>query len=66
MEKKDPQYPDIEPNATGRLKVSDLHEIYFEESGNPKGDPVIFIHGGPGGGSSPKNRRDSHRCQATI
>ncbi len=58
MEKqKDPQYPDIEPNATGRLKVSDLHEIYFEESGNQKGDPVIFIHGGPGGGSSPKNRR---------
>lgn len=54
---KDPQYPEIEPNATGRLKVSDLHEIYYEESGNPKGDPVIFIHGGPGGGSSPKNRR---------
>lgn len=57
MENKDPQYPDVEPNATGRLKVSDLHEIYYEESGNPKGDPVIFIHGGPGGGSSPKNRR---------
>lgn len=57
MVTKDPQYPDIEPNATGRLKVSDLHEIYYEESGNPKGDPVIFIHGGPGGGSSPKNRR---------
>lgn len=50
-------YPEIEPNKTGRLKVSELHELYFEESGNPKGKPVVFVHGGPGGGSSPKNRR---------
>lgn len=50
-------YPEIEPYRTGRLHVSDLHEIYFEESGNPNGDPVVFVHGGPGGGSSPKNRR---------
>ncbi len=57
--RKDPinwLYPPIEPYATGRLKVSDLHEIYFEESGNPDGKPVIFLHGGPGGGTSPKNR----------
>ncbi|ATB37412.1 proline iminopeptidase [Cystobacter fuscus] len=50
-------YPPIEPYNTGRLRVSTLHEIYFEESGNPKGKPVIFVHGGPGGGSDPKQRR---------
>jgi proline iminopeptidase len=50
-------YPEIEQRSTGRLKVSNLHEIYFEESGNPKGQPVVFVHGGPGGGTSPKNRR---------
>ena len=44
-------YPEIEPYRTGRLKVSDLHEIYFEESGNPQGKPVVFVHGGPGGGT---------------
>lgn len=51
------QYPELEANFTGRLKVSEIHELYYEESGNPKGDPVVFVHGGPGGGSSPKNRR---------
>lgn len=50
-------FPEIEPYKTGRLKVSDLHEIYFEEVGNPKGSPVLFIHGGPGGGVSPDHRR---------
>ena len=50
-------YPEIEAYRTGRLKVSDLHEIYFEESGNPNGKPVVFLHGGPGGGSEPKQRR---------
>ena len=50
-------YPPIEPYNTGRLKVSSLHEIYFEESGNPTGKPVVFLHGGPGGGSDPKQRR---------
>jgi proline iminopeptidase len=50
-------YPAIEPNRTGRLKVSDLHEIYWEESGNPDGRPVVFLHGGPGGGSDAKQRR---------
>jgi proline iminopeptidase len=57
---KDPQtwlYPALEPYRTGRLKVSALHEIYFEESGNPQGKPVVFLHGGPGGGSDPKQRR---------
>ena len=53
-------YPPIEPYNTGRLKVSSLHEIYFEESGNPAGKPVVFLHGGPGGGSDPKQRRYFH------
>ncbi|MEP7119412.1 MAG: prolyl aminopeptidase [Byssovorax sp.] len=50
-------YPEIEPNRTGRLQVSPLHEIYWEESGNPQGKPVVFVHGGPGGGTEPKQRR---------
>jgi proline iminopeptidase len=50
-------YPAIKPRVTGFLKVSDLHEIYYEESGNPKGKPVVFLHGGPGGGTDPKMRR---------
>ena len=50
-------YPEIEPYRTGTLKVSALHEIYFEESGNPGGKPVVFVHGGPGGGTEPRQRR---------
>ena len=50
-------YPRIEPRRAGRLKVSALHEIYWEESGAPSGLPVLALHGGPGGGSSPEMRR---------
>ncbi|HMN69699.1 MAG TPA: prolyl aminopeptidase, partial [Bdellovibrionales bacterium] len=50
-------FPEIEPYRTGRLKVSALHEIHFEEVGNPNGKPVIFVHGGPGGGTEPSHRR---------
>ena len=50
-------YPPIEARRSGFLRVSDLHEIYWEESGNPNGLPVLGIHGGPGGGSSPEMRR---------
>ena len=50
-------YPPIEPFRTGFLRVSDVHEIYFEESGNPDGKPVVFLHGGPGGGTDEKMRR---------
>jgi proline iminopeptidase len=50
-------YPEIEPYKVGRLRVSDVHDLYFEESGNPDGKPVVFLHGGPGGGTEPKYRR---------
>jgi proline iminopeptidase len=50
-------YPPIEPFNTGRLKVGHGHDLYFEESGNPRGKPVVFLHGGPGGGTEPKQRR---------
>ena len=50
-------YPEIEPFETGRLPVSGGHEVYFEQSGNPRGRPVLFLHGGPGSGSAAKHRR---------
>jgi proline iminopeptidase len=50
-------YPSVEPRKTGRLAVSSLHELYWEESGHPDGLPVVALHGGPGGGSSPEMRR---------
>ncbi|MDI3258587.1 MAG: prolyl aminopeptidase [Sinobacteraceae bacterium] len=50
-------YPPIEPYRTQRLKVSALHEIHVEECGNPEGKPVVFLHGGPGGGSEPWHRQ---------
>lgn len=50
-------YPELEPYNTGYLNVSDLHTIYFEEAGSPKGKPVIFVHGGPGGGIDASYRR---------
>lgn len=46
-------YPEISPYRRGRLRVSDLHEIYYEECGNPAGKPALVLHGGPGGGISP-------------
>ncbi|MBL6749774.1 MAG: prolyl aminopeptidase [Nevskia sp.] len=50
-------YPPVEPYRSQRLKVSELHEIYVEECGNPNGRPVVFIHGGPGGGCEPWHRQ---------
>jgi proline iminopeptidase len=52
-----PLFPELQPFNRGRLRVSALHEIYFEECGNPAGDPVVVLHGGPGGGISPFLRR---------
>jgi proline iminopeptidase len=50
-------YPEIQPYQTGMLDVGDGHNLYWELSGNPDGKPVVFLHGGPGGGSSPEHRR---------
>jgi len=50
-------YPAIEPNRSGYLRVSDVHEIYWEESGNPNGKPAVFVHGGPGAGAGTQSRR---------
>ena len=50
-------YPDIEPFDSGILRVDDRHSLYYEQSGNPAGKPVVLLHGGPGAGCSPKMRR---------
>jgi len=50
-------YDPIEPYDQGMLKVSPVHSLYYEQSGNPKGKPVVFLHGGPGGGTVPDYRR---------
>jgi proline iminopeptidase, Neisseria-type subfamily len=50
-------YPPIEPYDQGWLDVGDGHRVYWELCGNPKGKPVVFLHGGPGGGCSPSQRR---------
>lgn len=50
-------FPKIKPYAEHRIKVETPHEIYVEECGNPKGIPVLFVHGGPGAGCSEDHRR---------
>lgn len=50
-------FPPIEPFAQGFLPSVDGHEVYFEQCGNPQGLPVIFLHGGPGSGCSPRHRQ---------
>jgi proline iminopeptidase len=50
-------YPAIEPFDSGMLDVSDVHSVYWEQSGNRNGKPVVFVHGGPGGGTDAKQRR---------
>ena len=50
-------YPSIEPYDKGLLDVGDGHRVYWEVCGNPQGKPVVFLHGGPGGGSGPSHRR---------
>jgi len=49
-------YPDIEPYDSGHMPTSGKHKIYYEQSGNPEGLPVVVLHGGPGGGTSPNLR----------
>lgn len=50
-------YPPIEPNETGMLALDAIHTMYWEQSGNPRGVPVLFLHGGPGAGCAPNHRR---------
>ena len=50
-------YPDIEPYASGMLRLDGTHRMYWEQSGNPHGIPVLFLHGGPGAGAAPAHRR---------
>ncbi|MBV6447752.1 prolyl aminopeptidase [Nitrosomonas sp.] len=50
-------YPEIQPNRQGTLALDNIHTMYWEESGNPAGTPVVFLHGGPGAGSTPAHRR---------
>ena len=54
---RDTLYPEILPHKFGHLAVDNLHQIYWEECGNPQGVPIVFVHGGPGAGSSPASRR---------
>lgn len=50
-------YQEIEPYNSGKLQVSKVHSVYFEECGNPAGKPVVFVHGGPGGATNMTSRR---------
>ena len=50
-------YPALRPYRRGWLRVSPLHEIYYEECGNPRGKPAVFVHGGPGAGANEASRR---------
>ena len=61
-------YPPIEPYVAGMLDLDGRHAMYWEQSGNPKGTPVVFLHGGPGAGSTPAHRRffDPHHYRIVI
>lgn len=50
-------FPPIDPYGTGLLRLDDRHSMYWEQSGNPRGQPVLFLHGGPGAGATPAHRR---------
>jgi len=50
-------YPEIQPHASGMLPLDAIHTMYWESCGRPDGIPVVFLHGGPGSGSTPKHRR---------
>ena len=57
VELNDVLFPEIDTNFEGDLQVSNIHTIHLEESGNVNGQPIIILHGGPGGGSQPIYRR---------
>ena len=50
-------HPELKPYNRHQLKVSETHELYLDESGNPDGIPVLFVHGGPGGACNVSSRR---------
>ena len=50
-------FPEIETFDEGRLRVSDVHKLYYEQSGTSDGKPIVFLHGGPGSGTKPAYRR---------
>jgi len=64
----DALYPPLEPFASGWLDVGDGHRIYYEQCGETEGLPLIFLHGGPGSGCSPRHRQlfDPVRCRAVL
>jgi len=57
MLERQPLFPEVEPRETGKLAVDNRHTLHYERVGNPKGVPALFLHGGPGGGIRPANRR---------
>lgn len=61
-------YPPVEAYTSGRIDVSGGHKIYYDQSGNPGGIPIVFVHGGPGGGTSPIQRRffDPHKFNIIL
>jgi proline iminopeptidase len=66
--RRDRLFPERKPYRTGRLRVSKLHDLYYEEYGNPRGKPLVFLHGGPGAGIRPKHRRyfDPRRWRVVL
>ena len=71
MNNKDPSkliFPKIEPNSSGMLQLDDIHTMYWEESGNKKGIPIVFLHGGPGAGTLPIYRQyfDPHAYRIIL
>jgi proline iminopeptidase len=61
-------FPPLEPYATGFLRLDALNTMYWEQSGNPNGIPVAFLHGGPGAGATPTHRRffDPHHYRIVV
>lgn len=61
-------YPPLRPYSTGFLAVDDVHTLYWEQSGNPDGVPIVMLHGGPGAGATPDHRRffDPHFYRIII
>jgi proline iminopeptidase len=62
------QFPAIEPYDSGMLDVGDGHQVYWECCGNPRGKPALYLHGGPGSGCSPSQRRffDPHAYRVVL